>query len=586
MHKGVISAGLVFISFLVPAFASAATITSVTVNGGSSVQVNPGDNIIVSVTAVLGAKEKWKGVDWGINTTGATPTCANTKNARSHEDRDDSRRGDHDDDDHGRGDHDDRKYDNRTFTETFIAKAPKQAGLYGITVVVDAKNRCGSPLSVPFTLPQSVRVGTNAVPPTFAPYSDIVVQLTASTTGTAVTYPSPTATDYYGNGLAVSCTPVSGSFFATGNNTVLCNAADAWGNSAAPLIFTISVLLPPDVTPPVIAPHANISVQATSNAGAVVAYVDPAATDNRDGGAVNVSCVPVSGALFAIGTTTVNCTASDAAGNAAYSSFDVGVYVVAPPSTTDTTPPVIAPHSDVVMSLAHAADTTAIVTYTDPTAVDAVSGAVSVLCTPASGSAFGLGTTTVTCSAQDAAGNIASSTFGVGVYAFVPQQIVIVGQTDESYLCAAGWRACFTGGGPTFNVDLGLGAGLASGTLKSVTVAIDPVYAAAYAANTPWAVQIDCFVDAGHITPCNDWVQTGAHGSLIKTVINTTDNKHWSADFGAELNFDGSSAVRFNPSEYYQLIISDNGIGWPAFGQDPALHVAAQPYWTLDGLTY
>ncbi|MGC8952805.1 HYR domain-containing protein, partial [Chloroflexus sp.] len=47
--------------------------------------------------------------------------------------------------------------------------------------------------------------------------------------------------------------------------------------------------------------------------------------------------------------------------------------------------------------------------------VDAVSGAVAVTCTPASGSTFPLGTTTVTCTATDAAGNTASGSFTITV---------------------------------------------------------------------------------------------------------------------------------------------------------------------------
>ena len=46
-----------------------------------------------------------------------------------------------------------------------------------------------------------------------------------------------------------------------------------------------------------------------------------------------------------------------------------------------------------------------VVTWTDPTATDDVDPAPTVGCTPPSGSAFDLGTTTVTCTATDATGN-------------------------------------------------------------------------------------------------------------------------------------------------------------------------------------
>ena len=51
----------------------------------------------------------------------------------------------------------------------------------------------------------------------------------------------------------------------------------------------------------------------------------------------------------------------------------------------------------------------------NPTATDDVDGTVPVLCAPASGSIFPLGTTTVTCTATDSAGNIASGNFTVTV---------------------------------------------------------------------------------------------------------------------------------------------------------------------------
>ena len=78
-----------------------------------------------------------------------------------------------------------------------------------------------------------------------------------------------------------------------------------------------------DTTPPVItAPH-----HATANAdgvdGAVVAYT-ASALDDTDG-SVAVVCAPPSGSVLPIGTTTVTCTASDAAGNTATASFDVRV---------------------------------------------------------------------------------------------------------------------------------------------------------------------------------------------------------------------------------------------------------------------
>jgi hypothetical protein len=55
------------------------------------------------------------------------------------------------------------------------------------------------------------------------------------------------------------------------------------------------------------------------------------------------------------------------------------------------------------------------VTYTKPTATDAVDGVRTVTCTPSSGSTFKVGTTTVSCTATDKSGNKGTATFTVWV---------------------------------------------------------------------------------------------------------------------------------------------------------------------------
>ena len=62
---------------------------------------------------------------------------------------------------------------------------------------------------------------------------------------------------------------------------------------------------------------------ATSPSGAFVIYTTPIATDPTP--PVTVSCTPVSGSTFPIGTTTVTCTAKDGAGNTGTGTFTVTV---------------------------------------------------------------------------------------------------------------------------------------------------------------------------------------------------------------------------------------------------------------------
>lgn len=82
-----------------------------------------------------------------------------------------------------------------------------------------------------------------------------------------------------------------------------------------------------DTTPPVIAAHSNVTATATGSTGVVVTYAAASATD--DSGLVpTISYSQASGTLFAAGVTTVTITATDAAGNAATSTFTVTVNTV------------------------------------------------------------------------------------------------------------------------------------------------------------------------------------------------------------------------------------------------------------------
>jgi hypothetical protein len=170
--------------------------------------------------------------------------------------------------------------------------------------------------------------------------------------------------------------------------------------NGAPAVFLMGPAQTKDTTPPVIAPHLDVTVEATGPAGASVSYTAPGTTDNVDPPGTAV-CLPASGSTFALGTTTVTCNATDAAGNAATpTTFNVIV--------KDTTPPAIAWHADVTAEATGPSG--ASVMYSAPSTSDAVDGTRTATCKPASGSTFALGTTTVTCAASDAAGNAAVPT--------------------------------------------------------------------------------------------------------------------------------------------------------------------------------
>ncbi len=158
-----------------------------------------------------------------------------------------------------------------------------------------------------------------------------------------------------------------------------------------------------DTTAPVLSSPSNVSADAAGPSGATVTYTAPTAIDIVDG-PVSVSCVPASGSTFAIGTTPVNCSATDAHGNTGASSFNVIV--------SDMTAPVLVlPASAAAEATGASGATVAFVT----SATDIVDGPVSVSCVPASGSTFAIGITNVSCTATDSASNVSAGSFDVTV---------------------------------------------------------------------------------------------------------------------------------------------------------------------------
>jgi hypothetical protein len=219
----------------------------------------------------------------------------------------------------------------------------------------------------------------------------------AGLSGATVTF-AASSVDLVDGARPVSCSPLSGSTFVIGTTTVVCSAADTRGNAGS-ASFTVTVR---DTTPPTVTVPAPITAEATGPSGATVTFA--ASSVDLVDGARPVSCSPLSGSTFVIGTTTVVCSAADTRGNARSASFTVTVRDTTPPTVT-----VPAPITAEATSRAGAA-----VSFS-ATATDLVSGNVAVACTPASGSVFPIGTTTVACSASDASGNARAASFTITV---------------------------------------------------------------------------------------------------------------------------------------------------------------------------
>jgi hypothetical protein len=189
--------------------------------------------------------------------------------------------------------------------------------------------------------------------------------------GAVVTYPAPTPV---GTGCGtITCSPASGSFFPVGTTTVTCTTA-----AGPSCTFTVTVN---DTQPPTITCPSNQSV--TSTVPPAVNYPPPTASDNCPG--VASSCNPASGSVFGFGTTTVTCTATDTSSNNASCTFTVTVS----PCT------ISCPENLATTTLPNSTQCGKSVTYPPPTVP---AGCGPAVCTPASGSFFAVGSTTVTCS--------------------------------------------------------------------------------------------------------------------------------------------------------------------------------------------
>lgn len=175
---------------------------------------------------------------------------------------------------------------------------------------------------------------------------------------------------------------------------------------------------------------ANIT---TNTEAGVCTAVVTFSTPTSDGcPAPTVTCSPASGTAFGKGVTTVTCTATNGTPPDATCTFTVTVNdaqaptITCPANVTQGTDPSVC---------------TAVVTYANATATDNCPGVGTPVCTPASGTTFNKGTTTVSCTVSDASSNSANCSFTVTVNDTIPPTIScpanVVHSTDPNVCNAA-----------------------------------------------------------------------------------------------------------------------------------------------------
>jgi hypothetical protein len=251
-----------------------------------------------------------------------------------------------------------------------------------------------------FAKSRSDTITITDVPDETPPVLTIPANITREATGpvsTPVTF--PVSANDAGNGpVTATATPASGSGFPLGQTTVNVTASDTAGNIANGS-FTVTVV---DTTDPALTLPANITREATGPGGVTVSF-SVSATDIVDlSPALSVS--KASGTVFPLGITTVNVSATDDAGNSSTGSFTVTV--------VDTTAPTLTVPENIS---AEATGASGAVVGFFTMANDLVGGTIVPTATPASGSVFPLGTTTVYVTASDTAGNAANGSFTITI---------------------------------------------------------------------------------------------------------------------------------------------------------------------------
>ena len=231
---------------------------------------------------------------------------------------------------------------------------------------------------------------------------------------------------------STSFTPASA--LSEGAHTLYAQERDDAGNWSSSGLFSITVNAPPTVTIEQTSgqadPTKNSSITFTVVFSEAVTGFGDVAADVTLGGTANATTATVSGSgatytvtvsgMTSDGTVTASIPANAATdgsnGNAASTSADNQV-------TYDATAPTLTVPAPSPVEATSASG--AVVTFT-ATATDAIDTTPTVTCSPASGSAFQLGNTTVTCTATDDAGNIsAQGTFTVTVQDTTPPTVTV-----------------------------------------------------------------------------------------------------------------------------------------------------------------
>jgi hypothetical protein len=264
----------------------------------------------------------------------------------------------------------------------------------------------------------------------------------------------------------------------------------------------------PDSTPPTVTPPADVS--RNTDAGKATAVVSDAtlgaasATDNVQLASLVRSGVPV-GNIFPLGTTTITYTATDIFGNVTVKTQKVTVVDAEKPVLT--APPAVTVQVDATTSSVYISDA-------QLGSASATDNAGSVTITRSgvpAGNIFPLGTTTITYTAKDAAGNTTTGTQTVTVK---PPPVVLAAgpnqASNEGATTTFNLGTLSAGTGP-YTVTVNWGDGTSSTTFTTSSQgALSAAHKFANDRSTPYTVSVTV----------TDSASTSSTGSFVVTVSN------------------------------------------------------------------
>jgi large repetitive protein len=363
---------------------------------------------------------------------------------------------------------------------------------------------------------------------------NVVVPAQANGCGAVATWATPTATDNCTDtdDIIITSLVASGSFFSVGTSTVTYTATDIGGNQATcSLTVSVTETLPPTVTG---CPSTILVILPLNDCDSTITWTPPVFADNCGLDSVAINFMP--GTVFTSGTTTINYTAFDFAGNTATCNFNVILRDQVKPQF------VTFPNDTIVEN---ATGCGAILNLTPPTVSDNCDPNPAISYAGMLNDTFPVGVTRIEIRVQDASGNLTIDTLVITVisntvpsFTNIPANITVSGCSG-----VANWTPPVAQGfcvPPLVTSNFASGSTFPAGTTIVTYTATDTTQAN-FSVSTTFTVTV-----AETIPPtitCPQAVVVNAAGAVLEdpsNIVNTIQTNNCTA---VTLNLDNASAA-------------------------------------------